>query len=213
MTQHLPKRKVKDSVFVHLFQDKKYLLQLYNALHPEDQDVSENEIENVTLSTTLVNSLYNDLGFLVKDKFIILVESQSTWSENILVRIFIYAAQTYKNLFDEKNLSLYTTKNVVMPRPELYMVYTGEKKEVPERLTLSTSFFHGEETDIEIGLKVLSHPDQENIIGQYIIFCKVFDEQRKKYGYTPKAIQKAIQICKDQNVLKEFLENKESEVR
>ena len=34
--QSTPKRKIKDSVFTNLFQDKKYLLQLYKALHPED---------------------------------------------------------------------------------------------------------------------------------------------------------------------------------
>ncbi len=31
-----PKRTVRDSVFVDLFQDKKYLLKLYQTLHPED---------------------------------------------------------------------------------------------------------------------------------------------------------------------------------
>ena len=33
--ENIPKRKIKDSVFTNLFQDKKYLLQLYKALHPK----------------------------------------------------------------------------------------------------------------------------------------------------------------------------------
>lgn len=213
MIQFPPKRNTKDSVFVHLFQDKKYLIDLYKTLHPEDQEITEDQIKNITLNAVFVNGLYNDLGFLAKDKSIILVESQSTWSENILLRIFIYAASTYFNYFNENGSDLYGTKNVPMPRPELYMVYTGDKKNVPEKLTLSTSFFGGEEAGIEIRLNVLSKPDASNIIGQYIRFCKVFDEQRKKYGYTPEAIQNTIRICKDENVLKEFLESKESEVR
>ena len=31
----------KDSVFTTLFRDKKYLLQLYRALHPEDTETTE----------------------------------------------------------------------------------------------------------------------------------------------------------------------------
>ena len=41
--ENIPKRKIKDSVFTNLFQDKKYLLQLYKALHPEDTDVTEDQ--------------------------------------------------------------------------------------------------------------------------------------------------------------------------
>ena len=40
MAESIPKRKIKDSVFTSLFQDKKYLLQLYQALHPEDCNVT-----------------------------------------------------------------------------------------------------------------------------------------------------------------------------
>ena len=54
--------------------------------------------------------------------------------------------------------------------------------------------------------------DEDNIIGQYVIFCKVYDEQRKKYGQTKKAISETIRICKDRNVLKEYLKEKEPEV-
>ncbi len=49
MAQSMPKRKIKDSVFTDLFKDKKYLLQLYKALHPEDIDVTEDEIADVTI--------------------------------------------------------------------------------------------------------------------------------------------------------------------
>ncbi len=44
MAETTPKHKIKDSVFTNLFQDKKYLLQLYKTLHPEDCNVTEDEI-------------------------------------------------------------------------------------------------------------------------------------------------------------------------
>lgn len=34
MTDEVVKHKIKDSVFTNLFKDKKYLFQLYKALHP-----------------------------------------------------------------------------------------------------------------------------------------------------------------------------------
>lgn len=49
MTEGTPKRKIKDSVFTNLFQDRKYLLQLYKALHPEDCNVMEDAIADVTI--------------------------------------------------------------------------------------------------------------------------------------------------------------------
>ena len=54
--------------------------------------------------------------------------------------------------------------------------------------------------------------DKESIIGQYVTFSKVFDEQRKQYGWTREAVLETIKICKDKNILKEYLENRESEV-
>ena len=72
------KRTVKDCVFTHLFRDRKYTLQLFQALHPEAQDVTEDMIELVTLEHILVDRDYNDLGFRVGDRLIILVEAQST---------------------------------------------------------------------------------------------------------------------------------------
>ena len=43
------KRTIKDSVFCDLFSDPKYLLMLYHSVHPEDDGVTENDIEDVTL--------------------------------------------------------------------------------------------------------------------------------------------------------------------
>ena len=36
-------RKAKDSVFSDLFSDKRYLLELYRALHPEDVTATQEE--------------------------------------------------------------------------------------------------------------------------------------------------------------------------
>ena len=61
MPDNSPKRKIRDSVFTHLFQEKKYLLQLYQALHPEDGAVTEDEIADVTLKHVLVDADYSQI--------------------------------------------------------------------------------------------------------------------------------------------------------
>lgn len=42
------------------------------------------------------------------------------------------------------------------------------------------------------------------------MFCRVFDEQVRVYGRTKKAIEETIQICRNQNVLNEYLARKEA---
>lgn len=211
--QVTPKRKIRDSIFTNLFQDKKYLLQLYRTLHPEDSSVTEDDIRDVTLKHVLVDADYNDLGFTIGDKLVILVESQSTWTYNIIIRALLYLMQTYHDYFKRTKQNLYGSKKVDMPKPELYLVFTGEKpKNPPDSISLSKDFFGGEKMAIDAEVKVLYQEDEGNIIGQYIIFCKVYNEQRKKHGQTKDAVLETIRICKDRNVLKEYLENKGQEV-
>lgn len=139
MPQNTPKRKIKDSVFTDLFQNKKYLLQLYKALHPEDNEVTENDLADITIKHVLMDGDYNDLGFSVGNRLMVLVS-------------------------------------------------------------------------IDAEVKVLYQENESDIIGQYIIFSKVYNEQRKLHGATKKTILETIRICKDRNVLKDYLENKEQEV-
>ncbi len=99
-----------------------------------------------------------------------------------------------------------------MPKPELYIIYTGNRGRKPDTISLSKEFFDGADIDIEVKAKVIYESETEDIINQYIIFCKVFDEQRKLYGMTEQTVRETIRICKDRNVLKEYLMNREMEV-
>ena len=70
----------------------------------------------------------------------------------------------------------------------------------------------GADIDIEVKAKVIYESDTDDIINQYIIFCKVFNEQTRQHGMTQKAVTETIRICKDRNVLKEYLAQREKEV-
>ena len=201
----------KDSVFSFIFRQPENTRRLYLTLHPEDVDVTEADCKLVTLEHILTNGMTNDLGFQVRDKLILLVEAQSKFSINIALRMLLYLAATYKEYVEEQNLDLYGSKPVSIPRPELYMVYTGAPRQLPEILRLS-DMYNGP-GGAEIKIKVLKDTGAGNIVDQYIRFCEVSDEQRKQYGYTMKAVEETLRICCEENILMPFLASRQKEVQ
>ncbi len=210
--EEVAKHTIKDSVFTNLFQDKKYLLQLYKTLHPEDTQVTEDALSDITIHNIMTNDVYNDVGFMVGEKLLILTEAQTTWTENIAVRILIYLMVTYQDYIKKTKQNAYRSKKIKLPRPELYVIYTGDRKERTEYISLADEFFDGQKTFLDAKIKVLYGSGQGDIISQYVAFTKVYDEQRKLHGRTRKAVTETIRICKDKNVLKEYLEEREKEV-
>ena len=207
------KRTAKNSVFLDLFQDKKNLLKLYKTLHPEDIDATGDTLDIVTIDNVLTDNLYNDLGIMAgNNRLLLLLEAQSSWTVNILIRTLLYLAQSYHEYFERTSQSLYKSTKVKVPKPELYIIYTGNKGKKPDIISLSQEFFDGADIDIEVRAKVIYESDTEDIINQYIIFCKVFDEQRKLYGMTEQTVKETIRICKDRNILREYLISREVEV-
>ena len=71
----MAKRTAKNSVFLDLFQNKCYLLKLYKTLHPEDTTATEESLTDVTIENVLTDNLYNDLGFIVENRLMILIRS------------------------------------------------------------------------------------------------------------------------------------------
>ena len=206
------KHTLKDSVFTSLFKEKKYLMQLYQALHPEDTEATEKDLHDVTVSNVLVNDIYNDVGFRVGSTLLILIESQSTWTVNIIFRALMYLVQTYREYFRETKQNIYNSKKLKMPKPEIYVIYSGDRKTRPEEISFSEEFFDGEEVCLNVKVKMIYDGKEGDIISQYVAFTKVCNEQVKVYGRTRKAIKETIRICKDRNVLREYLERKEQEV-
>ena len=75
-----PRRTLKDSVFHALFRIMSNAIKLYKRFHPEDKTVTEVDCEILTLQTVLVNDIHNDFALQVRDKLMIFIEAQSTYS-------------------------------------------------------------------------------------------------------------------------------------
>ena len=208
------KRNAKDSVFCHLFGKLEYLKLLYLALHPDDLSITEEDFKTLTLQSHLTNELYNDLAFIAKDKVLILLEAQSSWSMNIIVRMVLYLAALWQKYIKHSKQSLYGTKILSLPIPEFYVVYTGKRKERPREITLRKDILGGIDTGIDLRVRVLYGDDEDNILNQYILFCKTWDEQsgKGKYGKTLKAVEETIRICIENNILKDYLISEHEEV-
>ncbi len=210
-----PKSKwvAKASVFTNLFSKAEYTFQLYKALHPEDDTTTIDEITLMTLESHMLNQQYNDLGFMVGERLIILAEAQSTWSENIVVRCLLYVVQTWYKYIKKKGLDIYAEDRIELPKPELYVIYTGtEKRYKPGKFTLKDCFFKGKDISVDCEVKMLYDGARGDIINQYVRFCHIFNEQVKLHGRTRKAVDETIRICRSEAVLEKYLEKEQEEI-
>ena len=208
------KRNTKDSVFTHLFSFPEYQLKMYQALHPEDTEVSESDIETITRKCVIAQHAHNDLGILIKDTLMVFVEAQSTWSVNVVIRrLASYAIQSLTDYFRERDIYLYSSTKVECPRIELYAIFSCEREAMPETISLRDEFFPTGGCDLDVTVHVIQFDANKNdIINQYIAFCRVFDDLRKKYGYSPQTIRDTLCICRDKDILAEYVKKMENEI-
>ena len=94
--------------------------------------------------------------------------------------------------------------------PEFYVVYTGDKN-VPKMVSLKKDFFRNDLCPIDLEARVFN-AEADDIIGQYIVFCHVMDEQIRKHGRKKESAIEAIRICRDRDALREYLNEREKEV-
>ena len=215
-SRKLVNRKVKDSVFTKLFSDPKYAFELYKTIHPEDTSSTESMLDIITLENIFTNGLYNDLGILMENRLMIFVEAQSSWNANMSIRTLFYISQTYEKYIKLKDLDVMSSNSIKIPKPEVYVIFTGERKEKPEFQYLSSHFIDFSENDdkaIEVKVKMIYNYNNDNVVGQYIKFCKIFDEQMHLFPQDKRiAIKRTLEICLEKKVLVDFLKKNESEV-
>ena len=208
MAEETTKRRSKDSVFVDLFQDKRYVAQLYNEFYPDDVAVTADDIEILTLHSVIVNTQYNDLGFLARGKFIVLIEAQSSWNPNMTLRMLFYLAETYRRYLADSCQSEHSGTRVQLPRPDLYVVYSGAGKK-PRVISLNEDYFGGG-APVDLRVKVIDEID-ETLCGQYIGFCQIFNEQRRLYSNSLQCAQETLRLCIEKGYLAVYLRSHEKE--
>ena len=209
--KYIVKRNIKSSVFTHLFSISKYKKELYVSLHPKDKSIDEKDIKTWTLSSIFTNIQINDLSLLVKNKLLVLVEAQSTWTLNILPRMIEYIGESFNRYVLETNQNIYGTKKVELPKPELYVLYTGSKLIKDKFISFKKEFFNNN-CPIDIKINIITINNSNKVVKEYIKFTKIIDTNTKKYGYTKKSINETIDYCIKKNILREYLTEYKKEV-
>ena len=213
-------RKYKDRLFRFLFQNKKDLLELYNAVrgsHYTNQD----ELEIITLEDVIFMKMKNDLSFMIANR-LNLYEHQSTYSPNMPVRGLLYFARQYEGMIAEQKDNVYGSRLIKLPTPEYVIFYNGTKAQ-EDRITLylSDSFEDGRGSgclECEAVMLNINRGHNKELLDkcrrlwEYSEFiAEVNDNLAKEYSLK-KAISIAMDSCIEKGILEDILIKDRAEV-
>ena len=212
-------KKYKDTIFRMLFSDKKNLLSLYNALNGKNYS-NYDQLEIVTLENAIYMSMKNDLAFIL-DLALFLWEHQSTYNPNIPLRDLMYIAKEYEKYIKEKGISLYSNRQQKIPAPQFIVFYNGNRKigeRMEHRLSDAYETSNGEPA---LELKVLVININEGYNQKLMESCQILKEYAqyvskvrtyKKTLSLNEAVEKAVEECIQEGILREFLLKHRAEV-
>ena len=212
----IAKRKIRDSVFTKLFKDKKNLVKLYKTLKPEESVISARDISVMTIELVLTKGVHNDLGFSIRGRDgnvekIVLVEAQTKWDRNMAERMSMYAQRTREMHWGKNGQHCHDNIRMNTPVFEHYVVYTGDGGNTNEYMMLHDGVLPKQ--SMNLGIKVITKVD-DSICGQYIGFCKVYNECLRKYkDNKSRVLDETINICFERGYLVEFLKDNLWEVK
>lgn len=207
---------VKDSVFTLLFSEIGNIRKLYQSLHDDADSYSDEDFKIVTLENAIINGQYNDLGFTVKDRLIILVEAQSTFNPNMGIRLLMYIAKSYHDYIVENKLNIFGERLIKLPMPEFIVVYSGTAKQNVNEIRLSDCFEAGITPNIELIVKVIKKDNvKSGILQEYLSFCDMYSinvKGKKTAAERLSELRQVIRECIKNGILREFLKKHQKEV-
>ena len=205
----------KDSLFRDIFNNEERLPELYEVLLG-DKAMPE-DITLATIDETLFTGVKNDVGFFVRDDYVLLTEHQSTVNANMPLRMLIYLAEIYRCYVDAN--SVYKKELIPLPTPKFYVFYNGEA-EMPDAWTLRLSdAFDQRKGDIELAVEVININDKPNrrilekshALKSYSVFVAKVREQVKNGSTLEAAVGDAVSYCIVNDYLEEYFRQKQEQ--
>ena len=215
------RRNYKDTVFRRIFNNKKELLELYNALNHSNHE-NPQDIEIITLDNALFLKMKNDVAFLINTSEMCLIEHSSTVCLNYPLRSLLYLAKEYEAIIKVRNVNILQYSQVKIPTPRCIVLYNGQTSR-PERETLRLSDAF-ENKDVEgcleltvdiININLGNNKELFNsckTLRDYAILVSKVREFKQDTGNLSEAISKAIDYCIEKDYLREFLVRNRVEV-
>jgi len=217
-------REYKDSMFTLLFGTKEAAIEVSNAVlgtcYGPDTDIKFTTLKNV-----LSMGRYNDISFMLDGKLIVLIEHQSTKNPNMPLRMLIYIGKIYNELV--KGMDIYSEKMITVPEPVFFM-FDIDKDGMPEdKQVLKLSDMYAKNADrtgsvpeLELtvtvyninkghSLKIMERCITLAGYGEFVY--KVRENQKNGMEHID-ALQKAVNDCIEQNILKQFFIERKGEI-
>ena len=212
-------RQYQDTVFRAYMNDVDRLRDVAGALHGRTY-TSVERVRIVTLDGTFLSQMKNDISFLLAGRHLVFMEHQSTLNQNMPLRCLYYLCEQLRQYIPAK--SLYQNKQIPLPRPEFHVFYTGSKDTLEtEQMRLFDAYMEGE-GDIHLELKVTFHNiayGSEKLLlrmsrplHDYSFFLNCIKTNIAGGMERVRAIREAMRYCMEHDVMKEFLQEHESEV-
>lgn len=211
-------RNYKARIFEMVFSDKKELLTLYNAVNGTNHENPE-ELEINTLENAIYLSMHNDISFII-DSRLSLYEHQSTYSPNLPLRYLHYVSDLYSVMSKDSNL--YGTTKVLLPPPKFLIFYNGVKERPENEILRLSDLFTIPDEDVSLELKATMlniNPGNNEPIKNACKTLKDYVEYTTRvrtYAETlplAEAVDRAINECIQEGILKEFLTKHRAEAR
>ena len=212
-------RKYKSDLFCAVFEDKKHLLELYNAVngtaYTNEEDLEVNTLENV-----LYMGMKNDVSFLVGCAMN-LYEHQSTVNPNMPLRGLLYFAKLFERYVAENAINLYSSQLKKIPTPSYIVFYNGTKDEPNERILRLSEAFTKEGGCLECEARLLNINYGQNRelmekcrrLEEYAIFVAKVRERMSNGSMSLKqALTLAMEDCIREGILADILEKQRDEV-
>lgn len=214
-------KEYKSDVFSMLLQDKKRAMEIYNAINGTDYDDPE-LVEMTTLDDKSFSlTVRNDASFIL-DANLSLYEHQSTYCPNMPLRDLLYFASIIQKQIKAQKRDIYGGRILKIPVPHFVVFYNG-KEDAPDQYDLRLSDAFEKETknpEIELVCHVYNINNGKNVpllsrcqtLREYMYFVDMVRKNNEISGNLEDAIEKAINQCMEENVLRDFLAQHREEV-
>jgi len=197
-------REFKSTFFAGFFSEPDNARELYNALKDTNYD------KDTPIEITTIKDVYskenkkNDVSFTIDNKFVIILEHQSTINNNMPIRCLMYVARVYEQII--KSRDALNEKLRKIPTPEFIVLYNGKRKFPSEQtLKLSDAYEVNEPNtkfgSLELIVKIINiNPGFNNNLMQksktlnaYTSFCEHVEiEQQNGYDKN-EAVKRAVE--------------------
>jgi hypothetical protein len=213
------RRNYKDRLFIQLFNDRKVLLELYNALNGTEYTDADDMVIT-TIGDAIYLGMKNDCSFIIGND-LNLYEHQSTYCPNMPIRGLFYIADIYQAYISVMELNMYGKTQIKLPTPKYVVFYNGEDEhDDVEYLKLSDAFetddscleFTATMYNINMGHNAELMHRCETLNGYATLIMKI-REYRKKGMSLEESTDEACRYCIENDILRDFLLKNRNEVR